>query len=1219
MNNQLRGKVMFGLAAALVASQSAFAATPISDQAGLMAMGQDLAGEYELTADITLSGEWLPIGNDGAPFTGKLNGNGHTIKGLVVTQKAWSGLFGNASGATISNLKIVGAQVGSDGDHVGIVAGRISGGGVIENVFTSGYVTGYDHIGGIAGDAGDDSATIKNCMSTAHVYSTSYQGGGIAGWTKGTVTISDNIFLGKVFVGAWGGAGGIVGFYEDGTLTLNGNVSAGPEIKGQYMAYPESGNLYDNARYSHGIVGGPYNENSILVASDNLVSEATKIINKDNGEEVDKTTLDETHNGIITSVADLKKASTYSSLGWGSQWSLSDGRYPVLAGMTVPFDGDYIYFELADKLYTGNVVSTKAVSSLNRDVVLTSSNPNVIKVNGTSLEMVGPGSATVTFTTAGDGYISGTSRSMTVTVESLSNEIKTAADIENLRLNPQGDFKLTADIDMAGVEFTPIVNFSGSIDGQGHFIKNLRFENKDADQAAFIGTFDGTSIKNLGFSGAYIIGNANTAALVGKTESPSTISGIVVIDSYIQGRDHVASFIGNLDGGATLSNSYSNAVLETRQFQLGAFAGVTNHGTIDKCVFSGTLAGLGGNTNIGMVGLLDSDGNPSKISNSLLAAAFLNSSSIADNIISLAGRQMEFASNYVIDYMLRDGVAASGSDANSAQGATVSKDQARTQAWYAQTLGFDFSKDWKFIPGTEGHMLPVPAWLNAPLNTVLFALPDEEGINNPYIAGTEKYDYSGIHGSWGEDITVEQIDGEDYACVVPEENAIYAGDENGEFKGAGTANFKVSIDPALSSVLKLTGRDTFSMNVYMTGDAKVISTAAEFLSIAKAPGMNYELAADIDLAGVDFNGFFNNSGSFTGTLDGKGHTVKNFRLTFTDGSDKGLFGKVTGATIKNIAFTNFVIDGGTTTKHVGLIGTGSATLEQVAVVGRAVGDDHVGLIAGDSDGITIKDSYAKGVVVGGSQAGGFFGCTLDGGATIENCLSNVDVSLSYRGWAGGFIGLIDKANSTVTIKNCASIGNATVTGNGNPKYAAPFIAGNGAGDNPNAVIYFSGNIYNSDATMVGEDGTDWPAKKETAEGGVVEAATAANPNQMQQQSTYTGISWDFGSVWAMGAGEYKYPVLKGVNVPDATLMADNSAVEGIEADEAENVVVYAAGGELHVATAAEATVAVYAINGVAVATATVEGAATFELPAAGVYVVSVMTESGKKTFKVLSK
>ena len=1211
MVKHLHLKGFVALAAAFATSMSAFAVTPISDAAGLAAMGNDLAGEYELTADIELSGEWAPIGNDVTPFTGTFDGKGHTIKGLTNTSYAgWMGLFGASTG-TIKNVRIVEANITGANDHVGIAVGRVFNGGVVDNVFTSGYVNGRDHVGGVAGDAGEGEATVTNCLSAAYVYSREYQAGGIVGWTKGTVTISNNIFIGEAYVGAYGGCGGIVGFVEDGTTTVKNNVNAARKLTGLI-----------EGRNTYGIVGNTYNDNSILVSSDNLTSDATVIINRNDGSVVDQSSMPVEYNGIITPAADLKKASTYESLSFGAAWNLNTGNYPVLAGMTLPIAGDYIHTTTVPAVvYVGNKLDLAPVSTFGREVKIATNDASVVALDGTTISFEKEGTATVTLTTEGDACCAGCTRTFVLNPQGFDGTIATVEDVEKFRENPAGNFKLTADIDMAGVEFKPIQNFTGTLDGQGHFIRNVSYDNKDTDKAAFFATFGGEFIKNVGFEGFNIIGNADVAAVVGETTANGVISNVVVCNSYIQGRDHVASICGKINNDATIVNCLANAQIYTRSYQAAGIVGCGISGLIEKCVFSGTVTGLGGSTNLsGIISLLDNNGVTVK--NCLGAAAYYTNANKNDGtIVNKYDRECGLENNYITDYSLINGVNVPGGAADSQAGALATAEEVRSQAWCEGTLGLDFTNDWKFLDGSEGSMLPVLSWMKAPLTTQIFNLPSEDGVNLVYIEGTEFWSYAGLIGSWGQSVTLTQTSGEQYATIFPEENAIYVGNESGALpNGAGTATFEVGFDAAISGLFNLEGRNTFDVNVSVSGAETVITTVEQFLNIRKNPSGMYKLGADIDLAGVEFAGFCNDGNSaFTGTLDGQGHAVKNLKLTFTDGSDKGLFGKTSGAKIMNIAFVDFNINGGLSgVKHIGIIGGGSAYIENVAFVGQVTGNDHVGLVAGDADGIEMKNCYAVGAVYGSSQVGGYFGCTLEGGCNLENCLSNVSASASFRGWTGGFIGLIDKANSTVTIKNCVSIGDCSTQGTGTPKYAAPFIAGNGAGENANAIVNFTGNIYNSTAVMNAENNQDWPANHETAEGGVVEAATAQNPNTLAAQNTYTAIGWDFDNVWAMGTGEYKYPVLATVAVSDFAL----TGVEDVVAAAPEaSVRVAAANGEITVAGLGEASVInVYNAAGVQVASVTVSAPeAVVAAPAAGLYIVAVATDGAMTTAKVVVK
>ena len=75
----------------------------IADAAHLQQIGQapsTLNCDYILTDSITLSFVWTPVGSFENPFTGNLNGNGHTIHGLTIdTSSPNAGLFAQTQDA----------------------------------------------------------------------------------------------------------------------------------------------------------------------------------------------------------------------------------------------------------------------------------------------------------------------------------------------------------------------------------------------------------------------------------------------------------------------------------------------------------------------------------------------------------------------------------------------------------------------------------------------------------------------------------------------------------------------------------------------------------------------------------------------------------------------------------------------------------------------------------------------------------------------------------------------------------------------------------------------------------------------------------------------------------------------------------------------------------------------------------------------------------------
>lgn len=1218
---QTRARSM-AFAAALLLSSAVSAQTQITDEAGLKAIANDLSSNYVLAADITLTGQWTPLGTEASPFTGTFDGGGHSIKGLTVTASSDldnSGLFGYAKGATLKNVSIIGAKVDGD-EHVGILLGNAKQVN-ISGVMTSGIVTGRDHVGGIVGDASGSAdngefTSISNCMSTAGVFSRTYQAGGIAGIVN-AANIDKCFFYGSATAeDRSAGAGGISALIDGGSGTFTNNVSAAIYIKGAASVGNSDPN--NNFEHAHSIVG--WNNNGTANFDTNLSSTATVIYSA--GKERDHADLAGDYQGTETSVADLQKSATYTGLGWGTEWSLADGRYPVLAGMAVPFDGDDIaVYTPVDVNVVGGNYESGAKSALGRTVTISSSNENVATVTGTKISFVGAGTATITYTTTGDAYVNGATYTQTFTVTQTNYNIATAEDLLNIKLNTEGDYKLTADIDMSGVSFTPLPDFTGSLDGQGHVIRNLTFNNANQDQAALFSTIHGATIKNLGIEGANILGNANAAAIVGRA-CGGTIQSCYVANSYIEGRDHVGSITGDMNVndnvGVTISDCLSDARLKTRSYQVGGLVGVANGGTIQNCYFSGTIDG-NESCSAGIISLLDSDDHLTTVQNNLSAASHIYKGS-QDRIIGTAGRKSTLINNYAVasmNYGSRGATFSGTSDAAGSNGETVEYATAKTRDFYVHTLGWDFDKTWKFLEGAEGKMYPVLSWMKAPLPTEIFDLPNEN-TSVLYSEGAEYLDLSPIHGSWGQDLKYNITDGENLVSTTDDDpNKIYVGNDDGEYVGAG--NVTVSVENAADIASSFTLSPTsFKFYVDQSGITTEISTPEQFATlINRNLSGNYKLVNDIDMSGyAGFKGIAVSGTPFSGSLDGQGYKVSGLTVTYTDGgSNEGIFGQTAGATIKNIAFENILVDAGSAANHVGFIGSASSTtFDQVAITGKVIGNDHVALLAGDADGITVTNTTLWGTVDGRSQCGGFAGCTLEGGASFDKCLSNVNVSCSSRGWAGGFVGLIDKANSVVTINNCVSLGDMTSAGDGTPRIAAPFIAGNGAGDAANAVINFNeNNLYNSEAKIIADNiDQAWPSKNETADGGSVSAAIAQNSTVLKNQATYTNIGWDFDKIWKMDDGSYGYPVLR---------IFSNGVLNGIDGVATSKATVSVVNGKLIVNGLATGTrLSVYSVYGQKVGE-TVAGFSSvrMSLPAKGLYIVSVKGGKTQGTFKVLNK
>ena len=186
-----------------------------------------------LAADITLTGEWTPIGIDfDNQYTGTFDGGNYTITGLTMTgSDEYAGLFGYiGSGGTVKNVKLEDVQIESDNQYgcVGGVAGNSDGN--IENCSVSGSVSSRCTAGGVVGQQFGGSITL--CGSSATVKGTG-EVGGVAGKTDNSATLTACYATGNVTferastINTF--AGGVVGLNGTGSILTacyaTGNVT----------------------------------------------------------------------------------------------------------------------------------------------------------------------------------------------------------------------------------------------------------------------------------------------------------------------------------------------------------------------------------------------------------------------------------------------------------------------------------------------------------------------------------------------------------------------------------------------------------------------------------------------------------------------------------------------------------------------------------------------------------------------------------------------------------------------------------------------------------------------------------------------------------------------------------------------------------------------------------------------------------------------------------
>ena len=233
-----------------------------------------------------------------------------------------------------------------------------------------------------------------------------------------------------------------------------------------------------------------------------------------------------------------------------------------------------------------------------------------------------------------------------------------------------------------------------------------------------------------------------------------------------------------------------------------------------------------------------------------------------------------------------------------------------------------------------------------------------------------------------------------------------------------------------------------------------IETAQQLQQMAEYPTGYFQLAADIDLAGVEWQPVGDYLTPFEGVLDGDGHTVRNLTLAL-DGQDMvGLFGRIgVGGQVEELTLENVTVSGqdnvgalagmnGGSIEYCQLVGDN--TVAGRKAVGGLVGDNWTGriegcvadadvtantkggVLAGDSSNSkAIQSSAAFGSVTGGQLVGGITGSSVY--SSVTSCYAVVQVN----GQGGGAVGEV-QPQTIEDVYYAQDVAGQTDTGKGEP-------------------------------------------------------------------------------------------------------------------------------------------------------------------------------------------
>lgn len=1225
-----------------------FGQTRITDEKGLKAIGENPDGDYVLANNITLSEAWVPIGTNDVPFTGTIDGQGFTVFGLKINlpEQNSVGFIGVAKGSedissseiTVKNLRLVGVEVFGRQDAGAVIGTSI--GAKVSQCYTSGFVYGWDHVGAIIGGtkklAEGVMTKVSNSYSTAGVASSNWQAGGIIGASINAAI--DHCYFGGVAVCSQGRSGGIVALNDGGELTISNSVVLSSYIKGDAGTNGGANALLGGANEAEGI------STSI---SKSYSWSGTKLYEA--GVEKARTDDSETSfDGKYMELDVLKSISFWLEKAEfdRSIWTINENAYPSLSGVELPL-ANYLYYpSFPERCLPGRTFNAEAIVSSGRTVTYTSSDPEVATISDQGLvTFIKDGNTTLTFADQGDDYVQGIEKKYELTVKGVAYTIMDEEDLKCIKYDLAGDFKLGADIHLTK-DWELMEAFTGTLDGQGYAIHNLRYVNESQGRVGLFGEATGATIKRVGIVGAYINGNEDVGAIVGLANGCTISECFVDQSSYIAGRDHVGSIVGKIekseievDGvkevtGTTVSDCYSMAVVYSIEFQAGGVAGVINYGTLERSYFSGTVRADKGRAG-GIFSLVDADGVILVQNNVCLASGIYCPE--ATYYIGQKGDRKEatLANNYVDYFASYKGADLASSeildgsevyDNAGNQGERLEGDEVLEIELYRDVLKWDFDHTWTFVDGGENNSYPILKCQQSKVITpVIYGVPNPAFlIQKSDGKDSESINLEKIKSTCGQKLTFEVTNGKEYIFIDGTFLDLKDGIEiDGEALGT------VSI----TSVTPVTGLKPFAktaFDVKLMGQSYVydITTVDDLLAVNNRLYANFRLMNNIDMKGVTFNGFGSLESPFIGTFDGNGHSILNPVVITNDDNTKGFFNATKGATIKNLGISNFSFSGSKasgskSTNLGGFAGSAKDTkFDQCYLTGKVVGRDHVGgFVGGDCDKVTITNSFVNVEVLAYSQAGGFFGVAA-GNVTMRNCYFTGSVELDQannNGWVGGFVGLVDVDNCTVTIENCVSVGSLKGS-----TAAGAFIGANGnEADKPKGIINFTGNVLNYDAPrelMGGEPSTsDWEnIGAPTREGGTIgDVHQDYDSEEFLTKAPYETAGFDFSEMWTIDSEKNEgYPTLAKV----LFVKGDGTGIVQEVANKENVYLISVSDNVISISGMKDAAkIALYNLSGQVISQTNVAGGESAELAVAGkgFYIVRIAENETLTSVKVI--
>ena len=205
-------------------------------------------------------------------------------------------------------------------------------------------------------------------------------------------------------------------------------------------------------------------------------------------------------------------------------------------------------------------------------------------------------------------------------------EITDAEGLAAINENLSGNYMLVADIDLSGIEWTPIGTwvpsgeseeeqeipsmefaFTGTFNGNGHTVSNLKIDQPDSLALGLFGCISGAEVRNFKLENASVDGSLMSADVVGYSFM-STVDSVDLVNGKVTAHMGEMSSEGMFGGivGAGMGSLISNCTAEAEitipdgMANAGIIGGGLEMTNVSSCYATGTVTagndcyGLGG-------------------------------------------------------------------------------------------------------------------------------------------------------------------------------------------------------------------------------------------------------------------------------------------------------------------------------------------------------------------------------------------------------------------------------------------------------------------------------------------------------------------------------------------------------------------------------------------------------------------------------------------------